>query len=109
MGDEVIRADQERALQFAAEPFDGLISDHGMRRRQIDQITIMDGERVQVVLFAMPTQTRDLFRVRGLGAPHPRAGGEDLERVRAEFGGLDSRAFERASSGTVNADSQESG
>ncbi len=80
-----------------------------MRRRQVDQVTVVNGERIEIVLFTVSAQARNLLGLRRLGPPHARAGGEDLERVRAEFGGLDSRAFERASSGTMDADSQESG
>lgn len=69
----------------------------------------MNGERMQVMLIAVRTQAGDLFGVRSLGAPHARAGGEDLESVGAEFGGLEGGAFERARRGAMDADSQEIG
>ena len=40
------------------------------------------------------------------GAPHARAGGEDLEGVGAQFGGFERGFFERAGNGCVNTDAQ---
>ena len=55
-----------------------------MGRRQIDQVVVMDDQRIEVVLFADAGEQLDGAFGRRRRAPHARAGGEDLEGVGAD-------------------------
>ena len=66
----------------------------------------MDNERPQSELPARAPEAEDIFGESPGSAPHPRAGGEDLEGVGAQFGGLEGGVFERAGDGGVDAYAQ---
>jgi len=91
MEDEELRAQGQRALDLAAKGSDG-VGAHGFGlATDVDEITGVDGHGADVELGA---QLAHLFCVGGFdrrGAPHARAGGEDLEGVGANLDG----AFDR--------------
>ena len=104
MQHQVLGADGCGALQFAAESGDGFGADHRVERGEVDQVVDVDGQRVEVVTVACGAKQANLVGGRAHGAPHARAGGEDLEGIRAEFGGLESGAFEGAGDRRVDAE-----
>lgn len=109
MRHQVVSANQESTLQFPAESVNRLIAGLGRRRREIDQVTVVDGEWPEIVLLAQFLETLDLHFVGSLGAPHPRTGRKNLEGIRAEFLSLDRRAFQSPSRGRMYTDTQDSG
>ena len=78
-------ADCGRTLQFSAKTADRLSADHRIDGGQIDQIIDMNGKGIEVETFAGGTKFRHLGRIGHTSAPHPRAGGENLKRVGAQF------------------------
>lgn len=96
MSDEVVGADQEGALHLATEGVYRFVANNGGRRGEVDQIAVMDDERREIVAMTQVRELADLLGIRSFCAPHARARGEDLKRVRAEFVGFDGGALERA-------------
>ena len=73
MRHQIFRADGDCALQFPAERFDRFRANLLVRRREIDQIVVVNHQRRQVVFLARPIQERDrgsarddAFHCRGL-------------------------------------------
>jgi hypothetical protein len=106
MRNQVIGADDERALDFAAEGVDGFFADDRRRRGEVDEIAVVNNQRGKIVALTAAVEETNLLRVGRLGAPHARARGKDLEGVRAELFGLDAGALERSGGRGVNADTQ---
>jgi hypothetical protein len=102
MKDEVFRADQESALQLAAESLDGFRADHRIGRGQVDQVINVDGQRVQIELPACGAQQLHPCGVGRRGAPHARTGGEDLKGVGPQFGSSECGILETAGGEGVN-------
>ena len=96
MEHEILGADGVGALQLAAEGVDGFGADHRVERGEVDQVVDVDDQRVEVVAVACGAKQADLVGIGRARAPHAGAGGEDLEGVRAEIGGLAGGTFERA-------------
>jgi hypothetical protein len=106
MENQVFRADGGCAFQFAPEALDGFAADHRVERRQINQIVHVDNQRVQIEPLAGVFKKFDLLGVGRFGAPHARAGGEDLEGVRPEFRRFKRSFLEATAGGGMNAEAQ---
>ena len=89
---------------LAAKCVDRLGADHRIGASQVDQVVDVDHQRMQIEAFARGLRSDLDFGLAGHGgAPHARAGGKDLEGVRAQIRGLESRSFKRARDGCVDA------
>ncbi len=66
----------------------------------------MDNQRIKIVLFAGAVEQLDGAFGGGRGAPHARAGGENLEGIGANGGCGESCVFERFGDGGVGTDAQ---
>ena len=88
MRHQVFGADGDGALQFASERLDRLRADALVRRREIDQIVVVDHQRRQIVAFPRALEQDDPGLARSRRLPLPRAGRKNLERVRAQLGGF---------------------
>ena len=86
MEDEVVGADEGGAFEFAAKGGNRLCPDDGVDGGEIDKIVDMNDKRVEIEAFAGGAEQFDLLRIGWAGAPHARAGGEDLKGVGAEPG-----------------------
>src|ERR1017187_2638921 len=93
-----LRSEDGRALQFPAEGLNGFGANRRVPRGQVDQVVDVAHQRVDVMPPADVAERLHLGGVGGPGAPHARAGREDLECIRADFDGPQRGLFERAES-----------
>ncbi len=87
MRNQKIRAQRYRANKFIMKRLNGTRAHHAIRRRQIDQVIVVDDQRPQAKLGAARPEPRGV-RLRDACAParpHPRARGKNLQRVRTQF------------------------
>jgi hypothetical protein len=82
MRNQVFGADREGALQFAPKCRDRFLAKLVIAGREVDEVTVVDREGIQVVLFPDGLHAADIERVGIPGSPHARTRREDLERVR---------------------------
>jgi len=92
--DQVLSADGGGALQFASKRFDGFGVDFRIAGGEIDQIVDVDDEWLDGVTSASGLKMPDLDRIRRAGAPHARAGRENLKGLSADFGSAQRDLFE---------------
>jgi hypothetical protein len=62
--------------------------------REIDQVIDVNDQGVNAVALASGLKMPDLDRIRRAGAPHARAGRENLEGLGADLGGAQRDLFE---------------
>ena len=107
MDHEIVRAESERSHNFLMECLHGARAQHGIGRRQIDQVVSVDDERTERQFFAAVAESRGVCfgdsRCVAL-APHARAGGKNLQGVRTEAVRNFQRAGDVARDGGVDAD-----
>ncbi len=106
MRDQILGADEESAFDFTPEGCGGLRTKTFATRSKVNQVVVVDDERPEIVLFTRAGEEFNGARSRRRGAPHARAGGENLERVGADSGGGKGGMFERLSDRSVSADTQ---
>jgi len=82
----------------------GVFADVGGRGGEVDEVTGVDDERGDVVFGAFDVEEFDLVFVGRFGAPHARAGGENLQGVGACCLRVEGGAFQRSAVVGVNAD-----
>ncbi len=61
VSDEIFGADEESALDFSAERIDGFFPNDRWRRGEIDQVTVVNDERGEIVPVAQLLEAGDLF------------------------------------------------
>ncbi len=91
---QVIRSQRHRPHQLIAKRLDGPHPHHPVRRRQVDQVVVVDRQRPQPQLISPRPEPRRIHLRDSTPAhsrPHPRAGGKDLQRVAPQL----RRAFQR--------------
>jgi hypothetical protein len=102
--DQVFGADRVGSYQFATKRFDGSDAGFFVRGGEVDQVIVVDDQRVEVELFARALEELDGGEARDGGFPLPRAGGENLEGVGAEVVRFNGGVLERAGDGSVVAE-----
>ena len=90
VGDQILRADGHGANQFASKRLDRQLASFFVRRRQVNQVVVVDHERIQVVLLAGLVQQPDGGQARRGRLPLAWTRREYLKCVGAKL-----RCFER--------------
>src|SRR5579871_1688170 len=105
MCDEKLRTDGDGAFQLAPKSLDRLRPHAFVRRSEVDEVVVVDHQGREVVPFASALKEFDAGLTQCGTFPLTRAGGEYLERIRAEFGGFQGRPFQRTGNGGMNPNS----
>ncbi len=106
MHDEVIGAQRDSAYDFIVICLNRADAHDRIGCRQIDQVIGVDDQRPEAEFGALGPKFGgvDFRNARAHARPHARAGGENLQRVAAEFRGALKRAGEAAGNRSMNAD-----
>ena len=104
--DQVLGADGGGTLELTAEGEDGFRADDRVGRGHIDEVVVVDDERMEVELLARVCEQLAIGHRGRTGAPHAWARREDLEGVRAQFVGFERGLFERALTCGVESEAQ---
>ena len=106
MRHQKLRADGERALDFAAKRGNGSRAQRFVAGGEIDEVIVVDDQREKIVPFARPVEQLHFTFRPDSGTPLARAGRKNLEGVRAGLGGGERRVLEGFADGSVNAETQ---
>ena len=109
MEDEIICAEGEGAFDFATECGDALFADRFRLAAYVDEVAGVNDQRRKLVFGAEGVHALALRGIDFGGAPHARAGGEDLESVGADLAGALSGFGGAACGAQVDADALDQG
>jgi hypothetical protein len=102
--DEIIGADGEGALDFAAESFDGFSQEQFVGAGEIHQVIGVDDERLEIVLRPQLEHLLAQRVAEFVGCPLTRAGRENLQRVASDTVSALGGVVDSSGGGGVNAD-----
>jgi hypothetical protein len=106
MRHQELRTDDDGALHFAGQRIDGPGPDLRVSGGEIDEVVVVNYQGCQIVGIALGLKQPNLLDNGWFCPPHTRAGGKDLERIRAQFRRFFSGALQRARRRAVDSDSQ---
>src|ERR1700722_17621234 len=95
MRHQILSANGQRALDLAAKRRRRLHSQQLAAGRQVDEVIVVDDERLQIVTIPRALQQLNRARLWRRRTPHTWAGGENLEGVSAHLRGFEGGVFKR--------------